>query len=142
MKKEQQFGPQRFGNLATYFGNPLGLALTSAITGMECRPYTLGKRAISRMKCADCGVNVVEAGDWFMCDHDLWIGELGLGLRDNLCFDCLEERLERPLRPYKDVHLAPRSVEGIKLSDRWHELFMPEYWRKTKKRRAHRRAAA
>jgi hypothetical protein len=90
------------------------------------------------MKCVDCGVNVVEAGDWYMCDHELWFGELDLKVSDNLCFDCLEDRLERPLRAYRDIHLAPRSVKGIKLSDRWRELFWPQP--KAKKRRTKRRA--
>jgi hypothetical protein len=143
MSNGQQFGPQRFGTLVAHFGTPSQLALTTAFSGMECRPYVFSKRAVSKFKCIDCKVNVLEAGDWYMCDHELWLGELGLLLSDNLCFDCLEERLERPLRPYKDVHLAPRSVKGIKLSERWYKLFVPESWRpKTKKRRAHRRAAA
>jgi hypothetical protein len=85
-------------------------------------------------------VNVVEAGDWHMCGPDVWIGELGLKITDNLCFDCLEDRLERPLRPGKDVHMAPRGVLGMKLSPRWYELFSPKP--RTKKRRALRRAAS
>jgi hypothetical protein len=124
---------QRFGSLFHYFLTPMDLAFTSAINGQDITPYVLTQKSIAKAKCLDCGVNVIEAGDWYMCDHSLWIGELDLGRRDNLCFDCLEERLDRPLRPYKDVHLAPRSVKGMKLSDRWHELFMP------KRRRSHRR---
>jgi hypothetical protein len=139
MKKSKQFGPQRFGNLGAYFGNPY---LAAAFTGIDCTPYILSKRAISKFKCIDCGVNTVEAGDWYMCDNELWLGELGLSISDNLCFDCLEERLERPLRPYKDVHLAPKSVQGMRPSERWLELFVPEARRsKSKKRRAHKRAA-
>jgi hypothetical protein len=127
---------QRFGSLFHYFANPIDLAFTSAITGQDVTPYVLSKKSISSCKCVDCGLNVIEAGDWYVCSHELWIGELDLRRDDNLCFDCLEDRLERPLRAYKDVHLAPRSVKGIKLSDRWHELFMP----KRRRGRSHRRA--
>ena len=132
---------QSFGRLFDYFAPPGNLFFTCLITGEDRTPYVLSKRAIASMKCVDCGVNVVEAGDWYMCDHALWIGELNLRINDNLCFDCLEDRLERPIRPYKDVHLAPRSVEGIKLSDRWHELFCPKPKIK-KRRRAPRQRAA
>jgi hypothetical protein len=110
---------QRFGTLLDYLQPRGGFSLFGT------PPYVLTKNSIRRMKCIDCAVNVVEAGDWYMCEHELWFGELALDIKDNLCFDCLEDRLERPLRPFKDGHLAPRSVKGIKLSDRWHELFCP-----------------
>jgi hypothetical protein len=101
---KQHFGPQHFGNLFTLWRGH--------------RPYALSKRAISRMKCIDCGMNTVEAGDWYMCPHEIWIGELGLGKADKLCFDCLEERLERPLRPYFFRPGLSSPLNRLKLQDR------------------------
>jgi hypothetical protein len=47
--------------------------------------------------CNDCGVDVLEIGDWCMCVPEVWRDRLGLGWRDNLCLACLEKRLGRPL---------------------------------------------
>jgi hypothetical protein len=51
----------------------------------------------ARFKCIDCSVNILDVGDWYMADPEIWNG-LGLGWTDNLCIPCLQERLGRPFR--------------------------------------------
>jgi hypothetical protein len=59
---------QRFGTIFDYI-QPYGSLLSaSAITGVDRTPYVFGKKAIAKMKCIDCDMNVVEAGDSYMCD--------------------------------------------------------------------------
>jgi len=67
----------------------------------------LPPEVLARFVCLDCGVNVVESGDWYMARPEIWDG-LGLGWHDNLCVACLEARLGRRLRPGTcgDVHPA------------------------------------
>ena len=68
-----------------------------------------------RYPCNDCGVDVLEIGDWYMA-RKIW-DELGLGWTDNLCLACLEKRLGRPLAPgYTDIFLA--SSPAPRISDR------------------------
>lgn len=59
--------------------------------------YEFSKEDIARFKCLDCGVNVIEIGDWYMCPPETW-GGLGLGWEYNLCIACLEARFGRKLR--------------------------------------------
>jgi hypothetical protein len=46
-------------------------------------------------RCNDCGIDVVEAGEFYMLRREIWEGELGLLMSDNLCIGCLEKRLGR-----------------------------------------------
>ncbi len=55
----------------------------------------LSKQVLARYRCNDCGVNVVEIGDWYMATPKIWRQQLGLGWDDNLCIACLEQRLGR-----------------------------------------------
>ena len=43
--------------------------------------------------CIDCGVDVLQIGDWYMALPDLWEDKLGLTWDDNLCIACLDKRL-------------------------------------------------
>lgn len=47
--------------------------------------------------CNDCGVDVLETGDWYLAPSEIWEKTLGFGWNDNLCLACLERRLGRPL---------------------------------------------
>jgi len=70
---------------------------------------------IERHRCLDCGVNVIEVGDYVMLSDELWQGELGLGGSDNLCINCIEKRLGRKLRMFTDIIYLP-AVEGYRTS--------------------------
>lgn len=48
--------------------------------------------------CNDCGVDVLETGDWYLAPSEIWEKTLGFGWNDNLCLACLE----RPLGPSID----------------------------------------
>ena len=53
--------------------------------------------------CNDCGVDVLRTGNWYMATPDLWEKKLGLGWNDNLCIACLEKRLGRKAKAWKDI---------------------------------------
>jgi hypothetical protein len=59
--------------------------------------------------CNDCGVNVLESGDWYMTPPELWAG-LGLEWDDNLCIPCLEKRLGRDAKFLEDILPIPVSI--------------------------------
>jgi hypothetical protein len=46
----------------------------------------------ARYKCNDCDDNVLDVGDWYLANPDIWRG-LGLEWDDNLCIPCLQKRL-------------------------------------------------
>jgi hypothetical protein len=77
--------------------------------------YKFSREEIDRHKCLDCGVNVIEAGDYCMLDNKIWEGELGPREDDNVCIVCVEARLGRKLKP-DDFH-GLQSVEGFGWSD-------------------------
>jgi hypothetical protein len=58
---------------------------------------------LAKYKCNDCDANVVTIGEFYMCPDEVWEGELGLGWNDNLCIGCLETRLGRRVRVWKDI---------------------------------------
>jgi hypothetical protein len=58
----------------------------------------LSKEKLAHFRCNDCGVNVVEIGDWYMATPEIWKEQLGLGWNDNLCIACLEQQLGRRVR--------------------------------------------
>jgi hypothetical protein len=73
--------------------------------------YKFSRREIARHRCLDCGVNVIEAGDYCMLQPDIWERQFALGWRDNLCIACIERRLSRELTLADFCCLA--SVEGF-----------------------------
>jgi hypothetical protein len=48
---------------------------------------------LERQACNDCGVNVIEAGEYYMVKPEIWEEKLKLGWHDNLCIGCLEAGL-------------------------------------------------
>jgi hypothetical protein len=75
------------------------------------RGYVFSSEEIARHRCLDCGVNVIEAGDYCMLRAKIWEGELDLREDDNLCIACVEARLGHKLQP-DDFH-GLQSVEGF-----------------------------
>jgi hypothetical protein len=59
----------------------------------------LSEEELARYACNDCGVNVVTIGEFYVLRPEIWEGQLGLGLMDNLCIGCLEARLGRRVGP-------------------------------------------
>lgn len=78
--------------------------------------YRKSRSEIARYACIDCGVNVIEIGDFCMINPSIWNGQLGLKETDNLCIACIEKRLGRKLRGLGDIISLP-SVEGFLRSD-------------------------
>jgi hypothetical protein len=79
-----------------------------------------------KLLCNDCGVDVLKIGDWYMAEQKVWEKKLGLGWNDNLCFACLERRLGRRVKAWKDVLPIAQPLNAIapkRLSTRWYELF-------------------
>jgi hypothetical protein len=60
---------------------------------------TISKKELARHKCNDCGVNVIEIGEYYMLNPQIWEDHLGLEWSDNLCIGCLEKRLGRKVGP-------------------------------------------
>ena len=56
-------------------------------------------KELARQTCNECGVNVIEIGEYYMLNPDIWERQLGLGWTDNLCLGCLEARLGRKISP-------------------------------------------
>jgi hypothetical protein len=70
-------------------------------------PYHFTPEQVSHFNCNDCGINVIERGDFCMLQHEIWDDQFGLGLYDNLCLACIETRLGRPLTEH-DCICFPR----------------------------------
>ena len=85
--------------------------------------YKLSPRQIARCRCNDCGVNVIEAGDYCMLRPRIWRDTFGLGITDNLCLACIEKRLGRAIA-IGDVITFP-VVEGYPMSDTLHARLFP-----------------
>jgi hypothetical protein len=70
------------------------------------------KAKMPKFICNDCGVDVIQIGDWYMAQPELWKGELGLGWGDNLCISCLRGWMGREFRTgfsgFEDI--APAST--------------------------------
>jgi hypothetical protein len=97
------------------------------------RAYQFSRREIARHKCNDCGVNVIEAGDYCMLQPAIWEKQFGLGWKDNLCLACIEARLGRGLG-WLDVISFP-CVEGYPMSDEMVSRFHPPARKPRKKPR-------
>jgi hypothetical protein len=86
---------------------------------------TLSKKELARYRCNDCSINVVTAGEFYMLKGEIWEGQLGLGLHDNLCIGCLEKRLGRKvsLRDMGSLQSYPwTKPPSVRLE---HRLFGP-----------------
>jgi hypothetical protein len=59
------------------------------------------------LACDDCGLNILEAGEYYMLRDDVWESQLGLGRWNNLCVGCLESRLGRRIN-FADLIIFPR----------------------------------
>jgi hypothetical protein len=98
-------------------------------------------KQLPKFPCNDCSVDVLQIGDWYMAQPELWQDELGLGWKDNLCIACLEKRLGRPLRTEWWLDIYPAStlstIRQWSLSDRLIELWKPK--RRPAKKRAKKR---
>jgi hypothetical protein len=77
--------------------------------------YRFSKCEIAAHRCNDCGVNVIEIGDYCMLLPEIWNDTFGLGSHDNLCIACIEKRLGRRLMAF-DFSSFP-TVEGYPRSE-------------------------
>jgi hypothetical protein len=73
--------------------------------------------ALSHFRCNDCGIDVLEIGDWYMAAKKLW-EDLGLGWHANLCLLCLERRLGHRVVAWIDIFPTASSSLAVNLSDR------------------------
>jgi hypothetical protein len=74
--------------------------------------------------CNDCGIDVLEVGDWFMATPKIWEEQLGLVYEDNLCLPCLDKRLGRKAEAFTDIlPTAETSVRPKASSYLFLELF-------------------
>jgi hypothetical protein len=99
------------------------------------RNYKFSREDIARHKCLDCGVNVIEIGDYCMVRDEIWRDAFGLGWNDNLCMVCIEKRLGRRLTPHDLNFGFTPQVEGYPKSDALHERIAPPPAHKAKKTR-------
>jgi hypothetical protein len=74
--------------------------------------YKFSADEIARHVCLDCGVNVIEIGDYVMLSPRTWEGTLGLDWDDNLCIACVEKRLGRQLGWMHGDFCSLPSVKG------------------------------
>jgi excisionase family DNA binding protein len=73
-----------------------------------------------RMRCLDCKRDVSKAGHYYMVSDALW-AESGLAKDGGqLCLDCLEARIGRPLADSDFTTKRPRAWRSV--SGRWHDL--------------------
>jgi hypothetical protein len=77
--------------------------------------YKFTKKQVARLCCNDCGVNVIEAGDFLMLKSAIWEGQFKLDWSDNLCLVCIEKRLRRHIN-FLDLS-NPAWVDGYPMSD-------------------------
>jgi hypothetical protein len=64
---------------------------------------------LARHACKDCGVNVIEIGEYYMVSPRLWEDKFHLTWTDNFCIGCLEARLGRKLQ---NLVVTPDLVIG------------------------------
>ena len=93
------------------------------------------RRDWARLTCLDCGVNVVEIGEYYMISSAIWEKKLHLKWSDNLCIGCLESRLGRKLRGFTcepgiigfgDFISSPENPGGFEGSDLYNRRFFGE----------------
>jgi len=105
------------------------------LTGKEIRKFV--SKGLPKFPCNDCRVDVLQKGDWYMAQPEIWQAALGLGWNDNLCIECLEKRLGRKLRP-GILDIGPASTffrPQPPLSARLVELWAPPSRAKSRRRR-------
>jgi hypothetical protein len=90
--------------------------------------YTFSRREIARHRCLDCGVDVIEIGDYCLLTNKVWEGALGLRGDDNLCIACIEKRLGRKLSLMQHDFAGLPWVDGFPPSD----TMLARYGHKTK----------
>lgn len=80
----------------------------------------LSRRELARHTCKDCGVNVIEIGEYYMVNPAIW-KKVGLTWTDNLCIGCLEARLGRTLGTLfcGDWCTSPENPGGFENSERY-----------------------
>jgi hypothetical protein len=100
--------------------------------------YKFSLEEIARHKCLDCGVNVIETGDYCMVRNEIWRDTFGLDWEDNLCIACIEKRLGHRLTAHDLNFGFTPNVEGYPKSDALSERTAPppEKRRKARRRRA------
>jgi hypothetical protein len=98
------------------------------------RDYQFSPDDIARHTCLDCGVNVIEVGDYCMVQEEIWRDTLALGWDDNLCIACIEKRLGRRLTPHDLKFGFTPAVEGYPKSDALTERIAPTTARQTRKK--------
>jgi hypothetical protein len=77
--------------------------------------YQLTRKEIARFTCLDCGVNVIEQGEFCMLRSNIWEQQLGLGWDDNMCIACIKRRIGRKLTMLDFISFP--YVEGYPLSE-------------------------
>lgn len=75
-------------------------------------------RKPARCECDDCGFDVVSGGEYFTVKSEIWNGQLGLGLNDNLCVGCLERRLGRKISFTDTLNIQNVGSISDRLADR------------------------
>ena len=141
------FGLYALRNIATgkYVNQPLRaqfihswtMKQVAAYFAPSLNHYTFTAEEVARHKCIDCGVNVIEAGDYCNLTNRIWRDQFGLGGDDNLCLACIEQRLGRKLgmldfAGWPGVRGYPTSSE---LMARYGSMQQPEKKKPTKKKR-------
>jgi hypothetical protein len=103
------------------------------------RGYKFSPEEIARHRCLDCGVNVIEIGDYCMVQSEIWRDQFGLGWDDNLCIACIEKRLGRRLTPHDLGFGFTPNVEGYPKSDALVERITPPAKKRRKPRKKPRK---
>jgi hypothetical protein len=104
------------------------------------RGASIGWQAMSvTVKCDDCDVDVIRAGEFYMVKPGLWSRKLGLKWEDNLCVGCLESRLGRKLTNL-DFLTFPPNPGGFATSERLLPRILGEHYDRTMKRTTKRTA--
>src|SRR5262249_1672731 len=77
------------------------------------------KKRYTELPCDDCGFHIVAGGEYCMINPNIWEKKLGLGWSDNLCIGCIEARLGRKLRVWRDFASLPQNPGGFENSERY-----------------------
>src|SRR5262245_26946734 len=72
-----------------------------------------------KLPCDCCGFEIIEGGEYCMIHPKIWEDKLGLGWNDNLCIGCVEKRLGRKLKGWRDIIYCPPNPGGFASSERY-----------------------
>jgi hypothetical protein len=78
--------------------------------------FTPRQIAHKHWNCADCGRNVIKIGEYTLVQPKVW-KRAGMEWKGNLCIACLEKRIGRKLRPWRDFISFPVNPGGFDNSD-------------------------